>query len=74
MIFCLLVEILGDEVAHFKATVFVMPSNTSTVTGLSLPEGIFQSDKEPSDLVKAVLATSSNKKKKKKKTSAKTDA
>jgi len=44
----------SGEVAHFKCTVLLLPSGTSRVTGLSLPD-YFKTDKEPDEGTAAVL-------------------
>jgi methionine aminopeptidase len=62
----------GDQVAHFKFTVLVLPSGTSRITGLELPANIENSafDSLPED-IRAVLAIEEGNKKKKKKAAAK---
>mmetsp|Transcript_22724 Transcript_22724/g.33554 ORF Transcript_22724/g.33554 Transcript_22724/m.33554 type:complete len:400 (+) Transcript_22724:102-1301(+) len=44
----------SGDVAHFKCTVLLLPSGTSRVTGLSLPE-YFKTEKEPDDVTKEIL-------------------
>mmetsp|Transcript_15753 Transcript_15753/g.23866 ORF Transcript_15753/g.23866 Transcript_15753/m.23866 type:complete len:399 (+) Transcript_15753:85-1281(+) len=44
----------AGEVAHFKCTVLLLPSGTSRVTGLPLPE-YFKTEKQPDDATKDVL-------------------
>mmetsp|Transcript_9756 Transcript_9756/g.12084 ORF Transcript_9756/g.12084 Transcript_9756/m.12084 type:complete len:403 (+) Transcript_9756:156-1364(+) len=74
-----LFEKKGEYVAHFKCTVLLLPSGTSRVTGLDLPEYL-KTDKEPDEetgkLLKeiediaAAKAKKKAKKKKKKKSAA----
>ena len=74
-----LFEKKGEFVAHFKCTVLLLPSGTTRVTGLDLPD-YFKTDKEPDEetakLLKeiediaAAKAKKKAKKKKKKKTAA----
>eukprot|EP00594_Rhizosolenia_setigera_P003171 CAMPEP_0178953990 /NCGR_PEP_ID=MMETSP0789-20121207/8734_1 /TAXON_ID=3005 /ORGANISM="Rhizosolenia setigera, Strain CCMP 1694" /LENGTH=401 /DNA_ID=CAMNT_0020635327 /DNA_START=354 /DNA_END=1559 /DNA_ORIENTATION=- len=70
-------ERTGAKVAHFKCTVLLLPSGTTQVTGLSLPE-YFKSSKEPDEETSKILQEiaekaakkakkKANKKKKKKK-------
>jgi methionine aminopeptidase len=58
-----LVEHSG-KVAHFKCTVLLLPSGTSRVTGLDLPE-YFKTAKEPDEDTKAVLTAIADKEAKK---------
>jgi len=44
----------GAKVAHFKCTVLLLPSGTSKVTGLSLPE-YFKTEKKPDDETAKIL-------------------
>jgi len=44
----------GTKVAHFKCTVLLLPSGTTRVSGLELPD-YFKTDKEPDDETKQVL-------------------
>mmetsp|Transcript_41746 Transcript_41746/g.42352 ORF Transcript_41746/g.42352 Transcript_41746/m.42352 type:complete len:406 (-) Transcript_41746:291-1508(-) len=48
-------ERLGAKVAHFKCTVLLLPSGTSRVTGLTLPD-YFKSEKQPDEETATVLA------------------
>ncbi|CAK4793969.1 unnamed protein product [Aphanomyces euteiches] len=57
----------GDHIAHFKATVLLMPNGTTKITGLSLPLDRINSDKVVSPELAAVLGSSLKKKNKKKK-------
>jgi curved DNA binding protein len=61
-----LYEKVGEDVAHFKATVLVLASGTSMVTSGPALQAL-TTDKVDSDATKAILALSSKKKKKKKK-------
>merc|ERR1712008_569292 len=49
-----LFEKKGEHVAHFKCTVLLLPSGTTRVTGLDLPE-YFKVDKEPDEETKKIL-------------------
>lgn len=49
-----LFERKGEYVAHFKCTVLLLPSGTTRVTGLELPE-YFKTDKEPDEETAKVL-------------------
>lgn len=49
-----LFEKKGDHVAHFKCTVLLLPSGTTRVTGLDLPE-YFKTDKEADEETKKAL-------------------
>uniref|UniRef100_M4BP53 Peptidase M24 domain-containing protein n=1 Tax=Hyaloperonospora arabidopsidis (strain Emoy2) TaxID=559515 RepID=M4BP53_HYAAE len=62
----------GDKVAHFKATVLLLPSGTTKITGLAFPSDRVLSGKTVDEETAKILATSLKKKnkKKKKKTSA----
>ncbi|KAL4440303.1 hypothetical protein ABPG75_003304 [Micractinium tetrahymenae] len=63
----------GDQVAHIKGTVLLMPSGSDRITSAPLQQ--LQSDKSVADEeVKALLATSLKNKKKKKKKAAKEGA
>jgi len=55
------------HVGHFKATVLILPSGTVKITGASLPEGAFASDKTVPEDLAALLATGTGKKRRKKK-------
>jgi curved DNA binding protein len=44
----------SGKVAHFKCTVLLMPSGTTRVTGLSLPE-YFKTDKQPDEEIQKIL-------------------
>ncbi|GLE02937.1 hypothetical protein PINS_up011801 [Pythium insidiosum] len=57
----------GDKVAHFKATVLLLPSGTTKITGLPFPSDRVNSDKKVDDETAAILASSLKKKNKKKK-------
>jgi len=61
----------GDEVAHFKFTVLVLPSGTSRITGLELPANVENAafDSLPQE-IKDILALEEGNKKKKKKAAA----
>lgn len=48
-------EKAGEKVAHFKCTVLLLPSGTSRVTGLDMPE-YFKTDKTPDEETGKVLA------------------
>lgn len=48
-------EKAGEKVAHFKCTVLLLPSGTSRVTGLDMPE-YFKTDKTPDEETGEVLA------------------
>lgn len=62
-----LYERAGDHVAHFKLTVLLLQSGTVAVTGMPLPEGLYNSDKAVDEQTAALLATSNKKKKRNKK-------
>jgi hypothetical protein len=61
-----LFERQGDQVAHVKFTVLLLPSGTAKVTGLTLPAEVV-CDKTLDEETASILAASSKKKKKKKK-------
>lgn len=56
----------GDQVAHIKFTVLLLPSGTTRVAGLPLTQTIV-TDKQVDEETAAILATSSKKKRNKKK-------
>jgi curved DNA binding protein len=60
---------VGDKIAHFKATILLLPNGTTKITGLPFPVDRVHSDKTVDDETAALLASSlkkkSNKKKKK---------
>ena len=45
----------GTKIAHFKCTVLLLPSGTSRVTGLELPD-YFKTEKEPDEETAKILA------------------
>jgi methionine aminopeptidase len=53
-------EKAGEKVAHFKCTVLLLPSGTSRVTGLDMPE-YFKTDKTPDEETAKVLAAIADK-------------
>jgi len=61
-----LYERTGEFVAHFKFTVLLLPSGTTKVTGLPLPDFV-SSEAQVDEATQAILNTSSKKKKKKNK-------
>ena len=62
-----LAERPGDAVAHFKYTVLLLPSGTAKITGLPVNVENFESEKQPTDEIKAILALSAKTKKRRKK-------
>lgn len=56
----------GDQVAHVKFTVLLLPSGTTRVAGLPLTQSV-ATDKQVDEETAAILSTSSKKKKNKKK-------
>lgn len=62
-----LAERPGDAVAHFKYTVLLLPSGTAKVTGLAVDLENVESDKQPTEEIKSILALSAKTKKKRKK-------
>ncbi|ETV71412.1 DNA-binding protein, 42 kDa [Aphanomyces astaci] len=56
----------GDHIAHFKATVLLLPNGTTKITGLPLPVDRVKSDKVLTPELAAVLSSSLKKKNKKK--------
>lgn len=57
----------GDFIGHLKATVLLLPSGTTRITGMDLPLELIRSDKVVDDDTAALLATCVKAKKKNKK-------
>ena len=57
----------GDKIAHFKATVLLLPNGTSKITGLAFPSDRVVSEKTVDDETAKILALSLKKKSRKKK-------
>lgn len=55
----------GSLICHVKFTILLLPGGTAKVTGLTLPEGAFVSDKTLDEETAAILAQEMKKKKKK---------
>lgn len=62
-----LVEREGEQVAHAKMTVLLMPSGTSKITGLDFQQVPIETEKVPGEETQKILALRAGKKKRRKK-------